>query len=83
MKKIYYLLIAGVLAMASSCQKPQFVESTADRQGITSLTAYFTSGPFIEKELGKLVINEGENPDRYVIPVPWFYPEESDDVTTL
>ncbi len=83
MKKIYYLLMAAVLSAVSSCQKPQFVEPTADRQGITSLTAYFTSGPYTEKELGKLVVNDGENPDRYVIPVPWFYPEESYDVTTL
>lgn len=83
MKKIYYLLAAGVLAFAASCQKPQFVEPTADRQGITSLTAYFTSGKYVEKEMGKLVVPEGESPDRYVIPIPWFYPEESNDVTTL
>lgn len=83
MKKIYYLLTAGVLALAASCQKPQFVEPTANRQGITSLTAFFTSGKYVEKEMGKLVVPEGESPDRYVIPIPWFYPEESDDVTTL
>lgn len=83
MKKIYYLLTAGVLALAASCQKPEFVEPTANRQGITSLTAFFTSGKYVEKEMGKLVVPEGESPDRYVIPIPWFYPEESDDVTTL
>lgn len=73
----------GILALTSACQEPQFVEPTAKRQGITSLTAYFTSGKFTEMEIGKLVVPEGENPDRYVIPIPWFYPEESDDVTTL
>ena len=73
----------GILALTSACQEPQFVEPTAERQGITSLTAYFTSGKFTEMEIGKLVVPEGENPDRYVIPIPWFYPEESDDVTTL
>ncbi len=83
MKKIYYLLFAGVLAVAASCQDPQFIEPTAERQGITSLTAYFTSGKYVEMEMGKLVVPEGDNPDRYVIPIPWFYPEESDDVTTL
>ncbi len=83
MKKIYYLLFAGVLAIAASCQEPQFIEPTAERQGITSLTAYFTHGKYTEMEMGKLVVPEGENPDRYVIPIPWFYPEESDDVTTL
>lgn len=83
MKKICYLMTIGILALTSACQEPQFVEPTAERQGITSLTAYFTSGKFTEMEIGKLVVPEGENPDRYVIPIPWFYPEESDDVTTL
>ena len=83
MKKIYYVLFAVALAFASSCQYPLFVEPTAVRQGITSLTAYFTSGKYTEMEIGKLVVPEGENPDRYVIPIPWYYPEESDDVTTL
>lgn len=81
MKKIFYLLsLAAVLA--ASCQKPEYIEPTAERQGITSLTAYFTMGKFVDKELAKLVI---DNPDidRYVIPVPWFYPEESEDGTTI
>lgn len=82
MKNIYYLLFAGLLAFAASCQKPQFVEPTAERQGITSLTAYFTSGKYTEMEMGKLTVTDPDM-DRYVIPVPWFYPEESDDVTTL
>ena len=63
MKKIYYLLAAGVLAIAASCQKPQFVEPTAERQGITSLTAFFTSGKYVEKEMGRLVVPEGESPE--------------------
>ncbi|MBR5300222.1 MAG: DUF5018 domain-containing protein [Bacteroidales bacterium] len=83
MKKIYYLMAAGILAIAASCQKPQFVEPTAERQGITSLTAFFTSGKYVDKEMGRLVVPEGESPDRYVIPIPWYYPEETDDVTTL
>ena len=76
-------MAAGILAIAASCQKPQFVEPTAERQGITSLTAFFTSGKYVDKEMGRLVVPEGESPDRYVIPIPWYYPEETDDVTTL
>ncbi len=83
MKKIFYLLFAGMLAVVSSCHQPEFIEPTVERQGITSLTAYFTSGKYTEMEMGKLNVPEGESPDRYVIPIPWFYPEESDDVTTL
>ena len=83
MKKIYLLLTAVILCAVSSCHKPEWVEPTAERQGITSLTAYFTFGPNTEKVMGKLALAEGEDLDRYVIPVPWFYPEESDEVTTL
>ena len=82
MKKIYILLVAALVSFAS-CHKPEFVEPTADRQGITSLTAYFTSGQYTEMDFGKLEINDGEDLDRYVIPLQWFYPEESYDVTTL
>ena len=42
MKKIYLLLTAVILCAVSSCHKPEWVEPTAERQGITSLTAYFT-----------------------------------------
>lgn len=80
MKKIYYILF--VLVFAFGCQKPDFVESTAERQGITSLTAYFTSGAFVDQEMARLDIDDPTQ-ERYVIPIPWFFPEESDDVTTL
>ena len=83
MKRIYYILMMTALAFLSSCQEPEFVLSTAERQGITSLTAYFTQGKYVEKEAGKLTIKEGENPDRYVIPIQFYYPENTDDVTTL
>ena len=80
MKKIYYILF--VLVFAFGCQKPDFVESTAERQGITSLTAYFTSGAFVDQEMARLDIDDPTQ-ERYVIPIPWFFPEESDDMTTL
>ena len=80
MKKIF-ILIAGALLTLASCQKPQFVEPTADRQGITSLTAIFTFGPFMDSELAKLSITD-PNAERYVIPIPFYYPEASFDETT-
>ena len=81
MKKIFLLTIA-TLTLLASCQKPEFVEPTAERQGITSLTAYFTSGTYVDQELAKLEISDPDL-DRYVIPVPWFFPVESEDVTTI
>lgn len=83
MTKKTYILLAAALSVAVSCHQPEWVEPTASRQGMTSLTAYFTSGQYTEMELGKLEVPEGENPDRYVIPIPWYYPEETYDVTTL
>ena len=85
MKKIYYLLMATGLALLSSCHEPEFVEPTVERQGITSLTAYFTQGKFVEKEMGKLDLSGVDASDmvRYEIPIMYYYPEESDDVTTL
>ena len=80
MKKIF-ILIAGALLTLASCQKPQFVEPTADRQGITSLTAIFTFGPFMDSEVAKLSITD-PNAERYVIPIPFYYPEASFDETT-
>lgn len=83
MKKIFYLLSVTALALLSSCHQPEFVEPTIERQGITSLTAYFTQGKFVEKEMGKLELTGDENLDCYEIPIMYYYPEESDDVTTL
>ena len=77
-------MIAGLLAVAS-CQEPQYIEPTAERQGITSLTAYFTNTSATIKEgtvLAKLTVEDPEV-DMFVIPVPWFYPEESTDPTSL
>lgn len=82
MKKIYYLIFAFALAAFASCQKPQFVEPTAERQGITSLTAYFTTGKYVDQQLAKLDVTD-ENEDYYVIEIPWFFPEETEDPTTI
>lgn len=80
MKKILLLIMAVVLMALSSCHQPEFIETTADRQGLTSLTAIFTFGPYVDQELAKLVI-EDDQVDRFVIPIPFYYPETSDDET--
>jgi hypothetical protein len=81
MKKIFLLMIAA-LALFSSCQEPEYVLPTVERQGITSLTAYFTSGKYVDQELARLDIDDPDA-DVYVIPVPWFFPEESENATTF
>ena len=81
MKKSLILLLIATLSGAWACHKPEHVAPTADRQGITSLAAYFAFGPFEGQELGRLEIADPDV-DRYVIPIPWYFPETSDDITT-
>lgn len=84
MKKLYYVLMAGLFAVAS-CQEPQYIEPTAERDGITSITAYFTNTSSDIKEgtiLAKLTVEDPEA-DVFVIPVPYYFPEESTDPTSL
>ena len=68
--------------LCTGCHEPEYVEPTASRQGLTSLTAIITSGTYAEQELGKLVINNPEETD-YVITLPYYYPESSNDETLI
>lgn len=81
MKKYLYIFGAALLALAS-CHKPEYVEPTAERQGLTSLTAIMVDGPYAGQELAKLTVTD---PDAsYLeIPVPFFYPEVSNDETLI
>lgn len=79
MKKIF-LLLATAVTLFTACHDEEYVPATVDRQGLTSLTAIFASGPFVNQEMAKLNITD-DTQTRYVIEVPWFYPETSDDET--
>ena len=81
MKRITYLFLAILAVSVSACHEPEYVKPTAERQGITSLVAYFAFGPYEGQEMGRLEISDPEA-ERYVIPVPWYFPETSDDITT-
>ena len=81
MKRLQYILPLLLACCTVACHKPEFVAPTADRQGITSLAAYFAFGPYEGQELGRLEIADPDV-DRYVIPIPWYFPETSDDITT-
>ena len=61
-------MLAGALMLLASCQKPQFVEPTAERQGITSLSAIFTFGPYMDMEIVRYQI-EDPDAERFVIPI--------------
>ena len=80
MKKTLFI-IAFAAVLVTACHQPEYVLPTAERQGITSLSAYFSFGPFEGQELGRLEITDPDV-ERYVIPIPWYFPETSDDITT-
>ena len=80
-KNILYLLI-GLSVFFASCQDPEGVGVDTSRQGITSLTAIFTSGPYKESEaISYKIFADEYASDRFIIPVPWFFPETSDNET--
>ena len=79
MKKTILTMLTLAL-VATSCHKPEYVKPTADRQGLTSLTAIFTFGPFVDQELAKLTI-EDDSQDYFVIPIPYYFPASSENQT--
>lgn len=81
MKKYLYILSVVLLAVVS-CHKPEYIAPTAERQGLTSLTAILVEGPYAGQELAKLTITD---PDAtYLeIPIPFYYPEISNEETLI
>ncbi len=82
MKKIFISLTIIAAGVFSSCHEPLLIESNADRQGITSLSVIFTTGKYADMEMTRYAIPEDVYEEGYFdIPLPWYYPETSDDVT--
>ena len=83
MKKqlLYIGAYIAILFLLGSCVEEEHVNATADRAGISSLTAYFTSGTYIDKAVVSWQPQNSNDITDYVIPVPWYYPEESDNTT--
>jgi hypothetical protein len=79
-KHIFNIIIALVVCFAS-CKKAMYIQPTTDAEGVSSLIASFTTGNLKEQEAVKFDLNNAAN-DKIVIPIPWFYPEDSDDETT-
>ena len=80
----YFAYIGAFLFTAvvtGSCADEENVAPTADRSGITSLKAYFTSGPNIDKLAIDWAVPNNASVTDYTIPVPYYYPEESDETT--
>lgn len=83
MKRFISALTIMALAATYSCQKPEYILPDAERQGFTSISAFFTSGQYEGSVLAKLeVTQEMLDEGMLVVPVPYYFPEESDDSGT-
>ena len=87
MKKYINLLILGsLLASFTACHEPEYYvpededgTEVGNERGIVSLTAVMTTGNYVDKELASCTFDDPQTD--YVIPIPWYYPETSDDET--
>ena len=80
--KAKYLILMVLPLLAAACHQPEYVAPTANRQGLTSIAAIIPSGMYAEQELGRLMVTEPEA-ERFEIPIPYFYPESSNDETLI
>ena len=80
MKKVYFILLLALAAV--SCHQPEYVAPTANRQGLTSLSAEITEGEYAEQEVARLVVTDPEA-SRFEIPIPYFYPEVTNNETLI
>ena len=62
--------------LVAACHQPEYVAPTANRQGLTSISAIIPDGIYAEQELGRLTVTDPEA-ERFEIPIPYFYPESS------
>ncbi len=84
MKRNIILFFAAILTVLSSCHKPEEIVPTEVRQGINSVSAQFADGEF-KNDAGAKFTKVISNPEQetIVIPVPWYYPEESTNETNI
>lgn len=78
--KLLYIILASLVVLAG-CQSPDDVIPPTDKQGFNRLVAKITTGEYAEKTAVEYTISDIEA-TTFVIPVPWFYPEDSNNETT-
>ncbi len=84
MKRNIIILFGALLTVISGCHKPEVLIPTEVRQGLNSVSAQFSEGEFKNDANAKFTL-QLSNPDaeEIIIPVPWFYPEESTNPTEI
>ncbi|MBO7300294.1 MAG: DUF5018 domain-containing protein [Tidjanibacter sp.] len=83
MKTNIKLLVAFVAsAMFVACQEPVEVPPTTTSIGIHSVSATFLKGPLSTNKLAVFTATVESLEEDIVIPIPWFYPEDSKNQIT-
>lgn len=85
--KIYiYTLIVLLTLYSTSCQDPDVLNPTVERNAITSLRATFTEGDYMEGNDGAANFElkiEDPTASEYIIQIPRFFPESSDNTPDI
>ena len=69
-------ILLACLSLITGCQQPDDLTSPVVRMGINSVTASFADGT------GEFTADTPETGNEIVIPIPYYYPESSDDQVT-
>ncbi len=76
------ILVLSSALLLASCHEPEYVQPDENAtKGIIAIKAIFPSGTqYADKVLGTLNVTDPDA-DYYAVPIPWYYPETSDDLT--
>ncbi len=82
MKKILNtILVLSSALLLGACHEPEYVQPNENAtKGIISIKAIFPDGQYANQILGTLNVTDPDA-DYYAIPIPWYYPITSDDLT--
>lgn len=84
MKKEIILLFAAAAALLSGCHQPDDPTDPAGGQGLSSVSAQFATGEYKNDATAKFTTLVTEaNMDRIVIDVPYYYPENTENLTAI
>lgn len=83
MKKEFIYIIAGLILAFFSCESPDSVGIETDTQVISSVSATFVEGDHSYDKNPNAIfttfIDVNDTSTDYVIEIPWFYPEETNN----
>jgi hypothetical protein len=82
--KKYLWILMSVLFAVGGCQTPDELLPSAANTGINSVTAYFTdaNGNILDDNNGKFTVTVTAGNNNIVIPIPYYYPADSDNEVT-